>query len=84
MYKEDFHREHQRLTEGNNLVTSWNCDYPSLADGLNYYAKEEGDTEDEFNKFLFSITGINSRIEGDLEGFIEQVKKSLLKHGLKV
>ena len=80
----EFEKEHKALTKKYNVGRSWNCDLESIATGIMYYGKEEGDKDDEWSKYLFTITGIGYNrygdLDGDFEGVIDNLREGLLEH----
>lgn len=76
MEKEKFIEEHCKLLDKYDVQWCWNCDLESIATGMMYYGKNPNDT-DEYTKFLVTITGINSRGEGDLDGVLKLLEEEL-------
>ena len=81
MKSQEFRDEHNSLLEKYDVAWSWNCDYSPCATGRIYSGRNPGDTGDEWNKFLFNITGIrideHGELYGDLEGAIKILKEGL-------
>ena len=81
MTDSEFRDEHNFLLEKYDAAWEWNCDYSPCATGRRYSGRNSGDTGDEWNKFLFNITGIrideNGDLYGDLEGAIKILKEGL-------
>lgn len=75
MTKEEFVTIHKQILIDNQLTWEWNCDLESIATGILYWNKN--------GNFLFEITGITASGEGDLEGFLKILNKSLREYVYK-
>lgn len=84
MTREKFNEEHKKLISKYNIGFEWNCDLWSVADGIMYYGKETDDKDDEWNKYLFTITGIgyanSGELTGDFEGVVKILTDGLFEH----
>ena len=73
--KEDFVNQMKDLMVKHKLDWSWNSDLWSLVDGMLFY--KEGQEEP-----LFEIKGVHSNGDGDRDGFLKILQKSILEFNL--